>query len=493
MKATHLLGMSVLSMMASIGLHASAAPHLSEGTAAFQPKQTPSSSIQARPMATVEFAESPYRIESIGLSMQLPAGSTTQLTRDGSKVTARVLAPDQTWIINIESRETTSQRPLSTVVDAIRDQILGSVGVLNSDGTVARTMGRVIDRQQGLSLKGGPAERVYVQVPGPSGPASVKGYTVFNPEPERYITFELLTPEPAFAQVRPLYETVIATVAFEDPSRLSAARQAAVAMGVQLMSQMSLDDYRAVIERYSPKGKQRWDRLFAPSSVGSDDQELGYKRITAWVGQRGELDSSREKARWRSADRQSGYLLKLEARVLDGSGIYDTVSMFFLSEDRTSEAWLIRSSRREGGVVATWTETGAREGSSMTVRIDPPDGQSQTIKPSIEGEGYLSRLEAVLLPDLLMSKRIPAEYGFYTYQSESGSIRLRRDVLEQPEDRSGLWVLTTRLNDDSPAQVTSMNERGDLIRSMLSEGRVWEPTQLDRLVSLWRRAGLPMD
>ncbi|MBX3359972.1 MAG: hypothetical protein KF705_00825 [Phycisphaeraceae bacterium] len=71
-------------------------------------------------MATVEFAESLYRIESIGLTMQLPAGSTTQLTRDGSKVTARVLAPDQTWIINIESRETTSQRPLSTVVDAIR-------------------------------------------------------------------------------------------------------------------------------------------------------------------------------------------------------------------------------------------------------------------------------------------------------------------------------------------------------------------------------------
>ncbi len=455
-------------------------------------KQTTSTQPAGR-TAVVEFATNPFRIESIGLSMLLPEGATTQLTRDGSKVTARILAPDQTWIINIESRETTSQRPIPEVVDAIRDQILASVGIRNSNGTVASSQGKVLERKPDLSLKGGTAERMYLLVPGPGGPASVKGYTVFNPQPGRYLTFELLTPEPAFEQAGPVYEAMVATASFEDPTKLGAARQAAVAAGVGLMSQISSDDFGAIMDRYGSKNKPRWDRLYEPSISGADDREIGYKRISAWIGQRGELDSTRERAKWRTSDKQSGYLVKLEARILDGPGIYDTVSIFYLSEDRTSEAWLIRSSRREGGTVATWTETGAREGSSITVRIDPPDGQSQTIKPSIAGEGYLSRLEAVLLPDLLMTKRIPAEFGFYTYQSESGTIRLRRELLEQPDDRAGLWVLTTRLNEDSPPQTTSLNELGEVIRVMLPEGRVWEPTQLDRLVSLWRRSNLPMD
>lgn len=465
-----------------------AQPKAASGTS----KQSPASPAGSQ-TTVVEFAETPFRIDSIGLSMLLPEGATTNLTREGSKVTARILAPDQTWIINVESRETTSQRPVPDVVDAIRDQVLASVGVRNSDGSVGSTQGKVLDRTPDLSLKGGPAERIYILVPGPGGPASVKGYTVFNPQPGRYLTFELLTPEPAFKQASPIYEAVVATATFEDPSKLSAARQAAVAAGVSIMSQLSTEEFRSVIDRYASKDKPRWDRLYEPSSTGADDREIGYKRVTAWVGQRGELDSTRERAKWGSADRQPGYLLKLEARVLDGTGIYDTISMFYLSEDRTSEAWLVRSSRRDQGTVATWTETGAREGSSMTVRIDPPDGQSQTIKPSIEGEGYLSRLESVLLPDLLMVKKVPAEYGFYTYQSESGNIRLRRDVLEQPEDRAGLWILTTRLNEDSQPHTTSLNERGELIHTMLPEGRVWEPTRLDRLVSLWRRANLPMD
>jgi hypothetical protein len=479
---------ATLFALASLVLPAAAQPGTDTGTS----KQNPSSSAASQ-TTVVEFADTPFRIDSIGLSMLLPQGATTNLTREGSKVTARILAPDQTWIINVESRETTSQRPVPDVVDAIRDQVLASVGVRNSDGSVGSTQGKVLDRTPDLSLKGGPAERIYILVPGPGGPASVKGYTVFNPQPGRYLTFELLTPEPALKQASPIYEAVVATASFEDPSKLSAARQAAVAAGVSIMSQLSTEEFRSVIDRYASKEKPRWDRLYEPSSTGADDQEIGYKRVTAWVGQRGELDTTRERAKWGSADRQPGYLLKLEARVLDGTGIYDTISMFYLSEDRTSEAWLVRSSRRDQGTVATWTETGAREGSSMTVRIDPPDGQSQTIKPSIEGEGYLSRLESVLLPDLLMVKKVPAEYGFYTYQSESGNIRLRRDVLEQPEDRAGLWVLTTRLNEDSQPHTTSLNERGELIHTMLPEGRVWEPTRLDRLVSLWRRANLPMD
>lgn len=450
--------------------------------------------------AVVTFATDAYRIDSIGLTMNLPEGSTTQLTRDGTKTTSRILAPDQTWLINIESHQSSSSdRTLAQVADAIRDQALASVGETNDQGELLRTRGGVIERQTGLNLPGGPAERVYVLIPGPpsepgrkQSPSTVHGYTVFNPGPGRYVTFQLLAPEPAFKDVAPIYEAVVATANFVDPARIGAERQQAIATGSSYFAQLTAEDYQAVLDTYA-KGRTRIDRLYQPSSSGADDTELGYKRITAWKGQRGELDAARERARWTSTDKEAGYVLKLEARIVDGTAIYDTISMFFLAEDRSTEAWLVRGSKREGGEISTWTETGARDGNNMTVRIDPPDGASQTFKPLIEGDGYVSRLESALLPDLLMRRRIPAEYGFYVYQSESGTIRLRRDSLGQPEDRAGLWVLTTRLNDDAKPQSTLLNENGDLVRVELPEGRIWEPTKLDRLISLWRRANLPLD
>lgn len=468
-----------------------------------QPNSKPNSKPSTDPVAktaVVTFATDAYRIDSIGLSMNLPEGSTTQLSRDGTKTTSRILAPDQTWLINIESHQSsTSDRTLAQVTDAIRDQALASVGETNDQGELLRTRGAVLERQTGLNLPGGPAERVYVLIPGApaesgrkSGTATVHGYTVFNPGPGRYITFQLLAPEPAFKAVAPIYEAVVATATFVDPARIGAERQQAIATGGSYFSQLTAEDYQAVLDIYA-KGRTRIDRLYQPSTSGADDTELGYKRITAWKGQRGELDAARERARWTGADKEPGYVLKLEARIVDGSAIYDTISMFFLAEDRSTEAWLVRGSKREGGDISTWTETGARDGNNMTVRIDPPEGPSQTFKPLIEGEGYVSRLESALLPDLLMRRKIPADYGFYVYQSESGTIRLRRDSLSQPEDRAGLWVLTTRLNDDAKPQSTLLNENGDLIRVELPEGRIWEPTKLDRLISLWRRANLPLD
>lgn len=439
----------------------------------------------------ITFAEDVYRVESIGLSMNLPEGATAQLTREGGKVKSTILAPDQTWIINIESRESKSlDLSLGEVIDAIQQQVLASVGVENAEGTLISTRGTVLDRQRNLALKGGPAERVYIVTPAVSGPATLRGYTAFNPSPGKYVTFELLTPEPGHKSVLPIYEAILATVAFEDPAIANAARQQAVAAGISYFAQLTNDDYRAILDR---KNEQRWQRLYERSSTGADDKELGYRRMTTWLGKRGELDSSRDRSKWTAADQQSGYLMKLEARILDGSVIYDTVSVFFLAEDRSTEAWLVRGSRKENGRTSTWTEIGARDGDSMTVRIDPPNGPSQTVKPLIEGEGYLSRLESALLPEFLMRRRIPTEYGFYVYQSDTATIRLRRDVLDEAENRAGLWTLTTKLSDDAAPQTTLLNERGEQVRTDLAENRVWEPIELNRLVSIWRRNNLPMD
>lgn len=439
----------------------------------------------------VTFSPDQYRVESIGLAMMLPEGATTQLSRDAGKTTARILAPDQSWIINIESRETTNQTmSLSEVATAIQDQILASVGVQNADGKLVSTRGKVLSRSPGLQLKGGMAERVYVSTPTVGAPSTVRGYTIFNPSAGRFVTFELLTPEQGYSAAAPVYEAIVATVEFEDPSVINAVRQQAIAAGQSLFSQLTTEDYRAVIGQ---KGVQRWQRLYEASSTGTDDTEIGYRRIESWLGHRGEMDPTRERARWSRADHESGYMLRMEARILDGKAIYDTVSLFFLSEDRSDEAWLVRGSRKDDSGTQTWTETGARSGKSMTVRIDSPGSPSRTLKPLIEGEGYLSRLESLLLPDFLMRKRITTEYGFYVYQSDAETIRMRRDVLGESEARAGLFTITTKLSEEAPAQTSYFNERGEMIRIELPGSRVWEPIELNRLVQTWRRKNLPMD
>ena len=108
-------------------------------------------------------------------------------------------------------------------------------------------------------------------------------------------------------------------------------------------------------------------------------------------------------------------------------------------------------------------------------------------------DGYISRVEATILPYLLLKAAIPTDYGFYTYQSDEWTVCYRRDTLEQPADRPGLWKLTTKLSDKKPPMVSYYNGKGDLMYSEMPDGVVWEPTTLEKITELWKSKNLPME
>ncbi|QYU68544.1 dUTP diphosphatase [Leptolyngbya sp. 15MV] len=215
-------------------------------------------------------------------------------------------------------------------------------------------------------------------------------------------------------------------------------------------------------------------------------------------GQRGELDGAAS-ANWGELERQQGYIVRIEARQLQGDQVVDSIGQYFMSLDRKEEMWALRlaarslSSRR---VVQSLTEIGARSGTSMSVTVSGST-EPRSISPFVPDTGYLNQVEMFLLPALLVRSKAgdgqAREVGFYTYQSEFNNVRLRRDAVRADASRLGAIRITTQTSEDRDPIVSIYNQRGELIQTTTADGSVREPIELPRLMDLWKRKNLPID
>lgn len=458
----------------------------------------------ARPAdpGVIELADEPFRIESVGLTMFLPSNSTAQTSRVGSQVAVDIVPKDSTWIINIQTPQSSNtEMTLKEVADSVAEQYLqGDVGIVNEQGMAVSSKSLILSRDTNLTINGRPAERFYALVPqGQDQPSVVHGYTVFGVGPGRFVTFSLRTTAPQLESAKRFYETTIGTATFTNPGDLAAARGAAIQAGDRLLTQIDSEVYREILGDSKEKS-DRWERLYQPAEGGadSDAEEIAYRRVRTWYGRRGELDPSREPKRWTASDRAEGYLVRIDARFLNPDYrttqiVNDLQGLYFLSPDRQEEAWTLQMTQREGKSATTWTMTGARAGAGMNISTKAGSDEAKGIKPFVPPEGYLSQVETLLLPQLLIKGGIPGDYGFYTYQPEFENIRFRKDSLDRPDGPGGPWKVTTTLVEDRSPQISLFTETGDLIRTELADGRRWEPIELDRLFRLWRSKNLPTE
>lgn len=459
--------------------------------AAICPAQTPSTLAPA----TIEFAQEPFRVDSIGLIFLVPVGARAEQTRIGPQAATRITPEgDARWVIDVQTIRESPGSTVEDVIGKIAQSLLESVGIRDSkDRQINSTLGEVLQTETNLVLAGGAADRVYIAIPqGPDQPRMIRGYTVFANAPGTFVSFALFATEPEFVAARRAYEAIVATAEFKDPLHVSAEREAAVRTGTALLRRIDDATYRDTLKALNGQ----WQRHYRPASTGldADADELGYRRMLCWLGRREDVERTEREAPKDSALAE-GYVVRTEARLRGRDGVIDTVGTFFLSFDLNEEAWLIRLARRESGPggekVARYSETGARSRESMMVTVRGHGRAPEIFKPVIEGDGYLSQAQVFLLPHLLVKQGIEADYGFYCYQSAVMSIRLRRDTLEQTPD--GLWKLTTKATEESTTAVSLYDADGELIRSDTGDGRLWEPITLERLAETWRKKGLPMD
>ena len=330
---------------------------------------------------------------------------------------------------------------------------------------------------------------------------NVRGYTVLRTGPGQFVSFELLTPSSQFDRVRPIYQTTTATAKIEPPEIMQASRRVRVDTGLRLLDAVGTQTYKDIIAARP----ERWERRYKPGPDGGDEgaKEIAYRRVRLQIGPRSLIDPESKTSSMAMGNKSEGFIVQTDVRVLgEGGSTADSRAGYFLSFDKSEETWLITTAYRQGagGVggakseAQVGTETGARVNTEMVIKTEATGQGAETHKPTMEGEGYISQVETALLPYLLMKAGIEAEHGFYAWRSGENKVMLRKDLPQRiPADNqmAGGWKITTHITESRPPQTTYYDETGDMVRSEMSDGSIWEPTTLVRLKQLWESKGLP--
>ncbi|MFK7882715.1 MAG: hypothetical protein AB8F26_00850 [Phycisphaerales bacterium] len=446
-----------------------------------QPKRVP-----------VTLSSSPTKLDALGITLFLPIDSKAEMTSFGGNATMGIEFPEDLGIMVIKGQRTRNpDLTITQVVDSIIDQLMRSNGRESIDGRMVDTTVTIRERTPDLNVDGIVGERVYLDFPSFNGdPALVRGFTVFRAEPLKFIVFDLMTEAGQFATSRGLYETTIGTMDLTTLDQRGEARAAAIERAQAVIDSMGADELRSLADKYS----ERWERLYSPARSGDDADatEHGYRRVRVSSGVKGEVTGKAER-NWRPGDRIPGFIVRLDAMALEPSLRIDTRAVYFVSEDFEQEAWTVNMALRQGESSTESSVTGARVGTSMTVQLEQSRLPPQITKPVIQGEGYLSQTIAQLMVPILIRNAQEGDFAFYSYNPSSNNITLRTDTVEQPTESPGLWVVRSKPDENTPEAKHLYNATGELIRTELHNGRIWEPIELDRLVSLWRRKGLPLE
>lgn len=472
--------------------------------------------------AAMVVADEPIRLDSVGLSVRLPEGLIAQLQRVGQEEAIQITPPaqDESWAMAIQTPQSRNKEitPREVADEALR-QVLESVGVrrLEHDGDAVKPAGfeggaGLIERIDTLRIAGcsEPGSRFYVRLPRgrrddagggrDKEPAAVRGYTVLRVAPGRFVVFDLFTTEPGFARARGFYEFIVANAKFDDAGGAPMARAVAVESAVALLSRLTPEDLRAVAASRPDVFLRSYQEV--PGGADADAREMGYQRVRAWWGHRGEVDRARAAGELKGGDRDEGLLVSIEGRsvLYETDQLVDSVGTYFMAPDRSEEAWALQMAVRDLGrtragararPAVTYFETGARSGANLSINITGKGQVKQQVRPMVPAKAYINQAEMLLLPQILMRYKEAGEYGFYTYQSQGMNVALRRDRLEPMPDKPGMWSLTTRITDDAEPRVGWYDDSGRLVRIALPDKTVIEPFSPERLMELWTRKGLP--
>jgi hypothetical protein len=247
-------------------------------------------------------------------------------------------------------------------------------------------------------------------------------------------------------------------------------------------------------------------RVYRPSLSGSpsDADEIGYQRLTVRKGQLGELNPERPRTSWTVQEREYGFLVEMEARVLVTGVVVDTRALFYLSTDRKNEMWSImieeKANDKAGKLhMNRTTQTLARDGSELRVMTTLPGSQPEEKAYEILDDHYLSAVERYLLPRLVAARAAsggPTKYdlAFYNFDPQRSVVTLRREKLDRTAE--GGWVCLTTPSEGQPEWTSTYDAGGRLVQRTVPGAAgetVLEPTTRERLQKIWAKKNLPIE
>jgi hypothetical protein len=443
------------------------------------------------PAIPVLLGDEAFQIPNLGLSVFLPEDSLVDVSRMEGGRTTVVISPqgkDRSFVFQIIQSVSSDHalepgEALGNIVEQRRAMHTGQ----DARGRKVTTV-RVFDPDDSLLLGEHPAHRAYLDVP-PDPDAPVTGYTLVKTGPGQFVIFQMDCPVPLFPRVRNLYEMMVASAQFRTSDEVGSERAAALLAGQALMGGFNTADYEAALD-----SEPAYYRLYRPSADGSAEEEIGYQRIFIHAGRAGELDLSKPESTWTSADKQPGFIARVEARALALGTLVDSVSTFFLSADRATELWTITMEVRKDTASERWVETGIRRDDRLTVKTTRSGEEPTNAEWSPLPKGYISRVETYLIPRLVARAEMPGIYGFYAYDSNLAKMSLRRDAFTAADAATGAGAavtITTLLSENSRPITTHTDGRGRILRRLMPDGQVMTPATQAELKQIWAGKALP--
>ncbi|MEM9165835.1 MAG: hypothetical protein AAGB48_02290 [Planctomycetota bacterium] len=451
----------------------------------------------AQQPGSIELAATAFELPSLGMRFRLPVGATATSRRLGSATHADIVGPDSRYRIAVSSRTSantslTAQAAAEAVLLNLKEAFAVTDGDADRPSRVPlATFARQLRTVEPVGFLGGEAYRFFILQPATrSEGETVRGVALIDLGEGRMLVWDSTAPSEGFDELAGVLDGMLATVTFDSAEARYEQRGVAVKEGEQLLAGLASEQLRSVIDAYG----ERWARLYAPSG-GGEDEEIGYRRVSASLGSRRDMTAGGSS----TASESPGYIVRLEARTLERQGsnqplvIYDSRGTYWVSEDFSEEAWEITIAIKRDGRTSTFSSVGARDGfEQLLVTTQSPNGRSETVQLAIQREGYLPTALALLLPDILALAETPGEFAFYAYRPDATSVSYRRDIFQKSDNSRG-WTLRSTVTPGAPELVRELNPSGALIREQLPDGKVWEPIDLRSLASLWRRKGLPLD
>ncbi len=290
------------------------------------------------------------------------------------------------------------------------------------------------------------------------------------------------------ANVLPVFEAMVNSVELAPVRELEARRTALIEAG---------DAWRAGIKRETMKRgliPEQWFR------VVRDNRDVGYMRV-------------RQSAR-SDAVGVPGIGVEVRSHVEENGFAFDTFSEFFESDDRETEIWSVKTSRRvlqtsgqPSSVAAVPVETLVETGVRSDIVLEQEDErglrrrtvglpQRQRVLtvdralPSGAGrktwqvppKGYMSQVDLQLLPHVVSGRDRPREMLVYAYNSNTGTLTLRHEQVEPLLD--GAYLVRVRPSPEAGEQVSTYDRHGRLLRRQMADGTVLLPATAEQIKAI---------
>lgn len=402
----------------------------------------------------VELHEQPTHDPAWGMTFRTPRYTHTQREPTG-KYLFQVADDDQNYAIVVMVRPLPGSPTLAKFSERVRQEV-------DKASTITNLLG---DRE--AEFDGRSAVVNYYQVADPlrSEGYRLLGQAIVQIARSTFIVFELSCTLEQATTGREAFEAMLSSLKFTDPKELEAQRKEAVRLGDGLLARLKPEHLHAALVP---------DQYFRIVETPEDGRpvDVGWMRMSQLRGEQ---------------NGHAGVVIRSASRWQQEGDTLDALEQFFLADDEGLEMWAVAVTRRKPGLESdtavnrhTFNEVGIRTLAQVQVTVDSPQG-TEKYNLTRPGTAYLSRVHAILLPQLLPAD-LPATYAFYHYHPVQRKIVLRMDQVVPAF--TGYSIQTHASLSDAPQTSTFDPQRRPLSLS-LSPTRRLIPTTAEDLKKRW--------